>query len=1182
MSKSIARSARIAWFASGLVLLTSVMVHGRGAEDREAGQRLFRVRAIQLDELRAKPSLPEGFGVPRATVVNDGSRLYILGPAGRTISEATPDGTVIAVHDLRGLGLADARALALAPTGDPTDDPDRRSLYVLDQPEGTAGRLVELEPISAEQQAQATAIQATVDSFQSSLLRDTDTSLFQPPSPDPSGVAYMGPFGRLLIADGEVEETPHWAGANLFEVTLTGALRDTADATSFTFEPVGAAFNPANWHLFISDDDAKRVFEIDPGPDGLFLTGDDTVTWFSTTAFGCFDPEGLAYDTLRGYLYISDGEGREVYEIRPGPDGLFSGVPPEGDDEMSHFDLFVLGLLDTEGIEHNPEIDRLYVLDRGTNSVVELTTAGTLTRTIDISAAGAITPAGLATGPSSFDPTQRSLYIVDRGLDNDSHPTENDGRLYEMSLPGLPPPPGQTALDVRVASGNDDGEERPSGKIALTSNDLDILLDGTVVMRAVGLRFNGVSVPRGSRIVSAYLQFKADEATGDVTSLTIQGQNADNAPAFTTATANISSRPRSAAAVSWSPLPWTTVGQAGPDQRTPDLSAIIQQVVDRPGWVAGNSMAMIITGSGRRVADAFEGGATAAPLLRMVFEPPAGGNVPPIAAAGADQTVNLASGALLSGSVSDDGLPNPLGLVTVEWSQIAGPGTATLADPLALATAVTFTIEGIYTLRLMASDSLLSGGDDVIITVVGPTTVFSLDRRVAAGSDDAEQRLSGTVYLDTGDLDMMLDGTAAQSAVGLRFANVTIPQGATIVDASIQFTADEISADATTLTIRGEDADNAAPFAALANNISSRPLTTASSFWSPPDWTTVGQAGSAEQTPGLAAVIQQIVGRPGWVEGNALSIIITGSGKRVAESYEGFPAGAPLLHVLYQAAGGNRPPSANAGVDQVITLAAGALLNGSVSDDGLPDPPATVSVGWTQVSGPGMATFSSPLTVDTAVTFPAAGTYTIRLTADDGALTASDDVIVTVIGPGTPGFLDVRVTAALDDAEERQSGTVYVDSGDLDFMLDGTAVQAWVGLRFTGIAIPPGSTIVSAWIQLTADEVWADPTTLTIFGQDDDNPVSFAALAGNISSRPRTAASVAWSPPAWTAVGLAGPDQRTPDLGAVIQQIVSRPGWAGGSAMVFVITGSGQRVAEAFEGGATLAPLLHVEYLTAN
>jgi hypothetical protein len=61
-----------------------------------------------------------------------------------------------------------------------------------------------------------------------------------------------------------------------------------------------------------------------------------------------------------------------------------------------------------------------------------VTPTGELLGTLDISAAGARKPAGLALAPSSEDPSQMSLYIVDRGVDNDSNPNENDGKVYEF------------------------------------------------------------------------------------------------------------------------------------------------------------------------------------------------------------------------------------------------------------------------------------------------------------------------------------------------------------------------------------------------------------------------------------------------------------------------------------------------------------------------------------------------------------------------------------------------------------------------------------------------------------------------------------------------------------------------------------------------------------------------------
>ena len=77
-----------------------------------------------------------------------------------------------------------------------------------------------------------------------------------------------------------------------------------------------------------------------------------------------------------------------------------------------------------------------------------------------------------------------------------------------------------------------------------------------------------------------------------------------------------------AAAVVWTPAPWGSVGEAGADQRTPDLAPVIQEIVGRPGWSNGNALALIVTGSGRRTAEAFNGDAAGAPLLHVEFSIP--------------------------------------------------------------------------------------------------------------------------------------------------------------------------------------------------------------------------------------------------------------------------------------------------------------------------------------------------------------------------------------------------------------------------------------------------------------------------------------------------------------------------------------------------------------------------------
>jgi len=211
---------------------------------------------------------------------------------------------------------------------------------------------------------------------------------------------------------------------------------------------------------------------------------------------------------------------------------------------------------------------------------------------------------------------------------------------------------------------------------------------------------------------------------------------------------------------------------------------------------------------------------------------------------------------------------------------------------------------------------------------------------------------------------------------------------------------------------------------------------------------------------------------------------------------------------------------------------------------------------------PGLLVFLSPLVLSSpssALTLP---DYVTRLSVSDGEVSAA--------------VLDRRVGSGNDDAEEAAPGGVSLNSSDLELVFDSTNQK--VGLRFTNMAIPPRAAITRAYVQFETDETQSEATNLLIEGQAADNAATFGTAKSGISSRPRTAASVRWSPPAWTLVGEAGTNQRSPELAGVIQEIVNRAGWTSGNALALLITGTGHRTASAFEGKAAGAALLHIEY----
>ncbi len=91
----------------------------------------------------------------------------------------------------------------------------------------------------------------------------------------------------------------------------------------------------------------------------------------------------------------------------------------------------------------------------------------------------------------------------------------------------------------------------------------------------------------------------------------------------------------------------------------------------------------------------------------------------------------------------------------------------------------------------------------------------------------------------------------------------------------------------------------------------------------------------------------------------------------------------------------NQPPTVSAGQNQTIALPRTATLNGTVTDDGLPADGSLTSL-WSQVSGPGTITFEDSVSSETLASFSAPGIYVLCLTATDGELSISNEVVITV------------------------------------------------------------------------------------------------------------------------------------------------------------------------------------------
>lgn len=137
----------------------------------------------------------------------------------------------------------------------------------------------------------------------------------------------------------------------------------------------------------------------------------------------------------------------------------------------------------------------------------------------------------------------------------------------------------------------------------------------------------------------------------------------------------------------------------------------------------------------------------------------------------------------------------------------------------------------------------------------------------------------------------------------------------------------------------------------------------------------------------LAGGIVYAANGAGTTEGETVTQTITTDYAKVTVTVE--PNGDIVLPPT------NEAPTVNAGADLDVKLPNVANLDGTVSDDGLPEG-STISASWSKVSGPGTVTFGNAGAVDTTAEFSTDGTYVLRLTGSDGELSASDDTSVVV------------------------------------------------------------------------------------------------------------------------------------------------------------------------------------------
>jgi RHS repeat-associated protein len=560
------------------------------------------------------------------------------------------------------------------------------------------------------------------------------------------------------------------------------------------------------------------------------------------------------------------------------------------------------------------------------------------------------------------------------------------------------------------------------------------------------------------------------------------------------------------------PINTPPIVNAGPDQTISNLVTILQGIVSDDSLPAASALSIFWTRNGSAGVVTFAN--SNSPTTAVTFsqpgiyslilsasdgvftrndtvfvtvanQPPMTNAPPPNSAplvnAGPDLTIRVTNTISLNGTVTDDALPGS-GKLTAFWNKISGPGLVTFGSPnnstitaatnLSVPTSATFGLPGTYVLRLTADDAQVASSDTMTITVLpvddnqAPTVNAGPDANAVAF---ALSQLNGTLSDDR---------LPAGSPLTVNWAVISGPGRVYFSDAHalkpiaqfsvigtyvLRLTANDThltASDDVTIVVTAQTNEAPVVFAGLSVAVTrpepafleglvlddSLPL----GFPLTATWSKVSGPGTVTFSPSA----NDPLARATFSVAGDYVLRLTASDSQFSDSDD-------VLVTVF--AGTNAPPSVSAGPDFLTVLSTPAELQTEVSDDGLDD--GILEVTWSKVSGPGSVSFSTVQGIYRA-DFSAAGDYVLRLKADDGSLTNSDDVAVTVYDVLPPiAEIDLPLDGAIITSPTNIIGTASSD------VLQSYVVEYRLKPADGSLSHPTGESQGEGWSVLVSNSV---------------------------------------------------------------------------------------------------------------
>ena len=753
-------------------------------------------------------------------------------------------------------------------------------------------------------------------------------------------------------------------------------------------------------------------------------------------------------------------------------------------------------------------------------------------------------------------------------------------------------------VEYQISTGEDDGIARASGGYqwlygpSLTAERYDVIT----------MRFQGVDIPPNTEILGANLRLFLC-AQGPITG-SVRAEATGNAAKL--ANRLLAQMPTTEANIKWN---WTGNETNNSWYSSPDIRSIIQEVISRADWSAGNALVIIysagLIGSANAKFSAYESGLATAPRLVITYPPDLGKPDDPPVVPGTSTPVpsenrpvaqdgdlyvcsNNPTVILLAATDEDPctvlsygiaSLPNHGTLEYQPYDQ-ATAGTVLAESTRRVVYRADAGFAGDDSFTFFADDGATppTGGKSNVATVTLKVRhMVTREYEVIAPEDNAYGAPGEPVAVSE------LLGVG-KSTSAMRFRNIDISQGNEIISAYLSICMSTTSIDKRIdAAVYAEAVGDANDFNEPGLRIASLPKTKASVSWT---WQ-AGQTWPAQtysSSPDIRPVIQEIVNRSDWSISNDIVILYAGGAQNTQDLHfyacdKPYSTRAARLQITYGVKPGeefcvpakSHPPIAE-DVNATTVSTDPVRIKLKARDDSLPDVPGRLAyaivslpghgtlqyLGGGQITGPAVLPgFDHRLVYRAQKGFEGEDSFTFN--ADDGGTAPMGGKSNTATVKVKVTLRQTTVSYSVKVSEDDAFGRPTLLWNDVYGSLLKVGVNT-SAMRFVGVKIPKGSKIIKAELKIgTAKDLYIakleDCFEGVLQAEATGNAANFSSLDRLVHALPRTGASVAWS----LGLGSYGNRLSSPDISAIVQEIIDRPDWSEGNAIAIIFSSTGTR-----------------------